>query len=119
KGKSPESPLLLDSIQMPEWSVGLCIPTGLKTKTQEEEAEFFDRVCPIRPEESYRTLYHSLFGAYVSVRERDSTNFAKAIKEIQFCEWKQKERNEYGEELIILESKLYQLGALCVGMSSL
>ncbi len=119
KAIDPQLPLLLDSIDMPDWRIGLCIPTNLSTKTQEEEAEFFERICPIRSEDSYEASYHSLFGAYASVRERNLEGFAKSIKQIQVCEWKHKERSEYGKALLGLENKLYELGALCVGMSSL
>ena len=119
KALYPESPLVLDSIDMPDWNIGLCIPKHVKAKTQEEEVEFFDRVCPIRSEETYKLLYHSLYGTYASIRDNDLTTFADSIRNIQTCEWKQKERNEYGDALAKLERKLYQFGAVCVGMSSL
>lgn len=117
--RRPELPLLLDALDMPDWKVGLCIGKTLETKTQQEEADFFERTCPISAHGSYELLYHSLFGVYASLRENDLETFGEAIKQIQQCEWKRKERSEYGEELLKLESKLYQLGANCVGMSSL
>ena len=117
--QNPELPLLLDAIDMPDWKIGLCLGQNLRTKTQEEEVEFFKRTCPIRTQESHKVLYHILFGTYASLREANIETFANSIKEIQTCEWKKKERAEHGEPLLKLERKLYQLGAICVGMSSL
>lgn len=119
KVDSPSSPLVLNSIDMPRWNIGLCIPTNVRAKTQEEETEFFTRVCPIPATESYKTLYHSLFGIYASIRDNDLPTFANAIKTLQKCEWKRSERQEYGNAVLELEDKLYLLGAQCVGMSSL
>ena len=119
KAHNPSPPLVLQRIDMPDWTVGLCLPKTLKRKTQEEEVQFFRKTCPISTPESYRVLYHSLFGTYASLKENDFESFAKSIKEIQACEWKYKERLEHGEGLIELEKSLYELGANCVGMSSL
>ena len=119
RAQNPLPPLVLQRIDMPNWNVGLCLPKALKRKTQEEEIQFFRKTCPISPQESYKVLYHSLFGTYASLREHDFESFAKSIKEIQVCEWKDKERSEHSEGLIELERSLYDLGASCVGMSSL
>ena len=117
--QNPVRPLVLQRLDMPNWNVGLCLPKTLEKKTQEEEVQFFRRTCPIDENESYKILYHSLFGTYAALRENDFESFAKSIKEIQACEWKDKERSEHGEGLIELERSLYDLGASCVGMSSL
>jgi beta-ribofuranosylaminobenzene 5'-phosphate synthase len=69
KVQNPKAPLLLSRCEMPNWKVGLCIPKNAKPKTQEDEAEFFEKACPIVSSESYRVLYHCLFGAYASVRD--------------------------------------------------
>ena len=119
RAQNPSPPLVLQRIDMPNWNVGLCLPKTLKRKTQEEEVQFFRQTCPINAQESYKVLYHSLFGTYASLRENDFESFTKSIKEIQTCEWKDKERSEHGEGLIELERSLYDLGANCVGMSSL
>ena len=115
----PQHPLLLDSLDFPEWEIGLCIPMSIRPKSRAEEIEFFEKTCPINSQESYKAVFHSLFGAYASVREHDMESFAKSIREIQHCEWKQCERHEYASELFEIESKLYDLGAKCVGLSSL
>lgn len=119
KADSHQRPLLLDAINFPNWKIGLCIPSNIVPKTQSEETDFFHRICPISAEESYRTLYHSLYGTYAAVRENDMKSFARSIMEIQSCEWKCLEREEYSRELTRLEERLYQCGAACVGMSSL
>ena len=119
RAQNPLPPLVLQRIDMPHWSVGLCLPKTLKKKTQEEEIQFFRKTCPISPQESYKVLYDSLFGTYASLRENDFESFVKSIREIQACAWKDKERSEHGEGLIELERSLYDLGASCVGMSSL
>lgn len=119
RAQNPLPPLVLQRIDMPDWNVGLCMPKNVKRKTQEEEVQFFRTTCPISAQESYKVLYHSLFGTYASLRENSFESFAKSIREIQGCEWKNKERSEHGERLIELERSLYDLGAKCVGMSSL
>ena len=119
RAQNPSPPIVLQRLDMPNWNVGLCLPKTLKRKTQEEEVQFFRKTCPISRQESYKVLYHSLFGTYASLKENDFESFVKSIKEIQACEWKYKERSEHGEGLIALEKSLYELGANCVGMSSL
>lgn len=119
KTDAPKFPLLLDAIEMPNWNIGVCIPKHIKAKTQDEETAFFKKTCPISQNESYKALYQSLFGLYAAIKEHDFSTFANAIKTIQECEWKKKERAEYGQPLLDLENKLYSHGALSVGMSSL
>ena len=119
QAKKPEPPMPLNSISMPAWNIGLCIPKNIRAKTQQEEKEFFNKTCPISEKESYKTLYHCLFGIYAAVRAGDLECFTKGIRSIQQCEWKRKERAEYGSALEKIEEKLYGLGADCVGMSSL
>jgi beta-ribofuranosylaminobenzene 5'-phosphate synthase len=119
KVQNPKTPLLLSQFEMPNWKVGLCVPKNAKPKTQEEEAEFFENTCPIVSTESYRVLYHCLFGAYAAVRELDIDAFAESINAIQTCEWKMKERHQYRATLLQVEKRLYESGVLAVGMSSL
>lgn len=119
KAHNPSPPLVLQRVDMPDWKIGLCLPKALNTKTQEEEADFFRKACPINSSETYKVLYQSLFGAYASIREGNFKSFGESIIEIQKCEWKLKERLEYGPTLLEIENKLYKLGATSVGMSSL
>lgn len=119
KSHVTQKPLLLDRCDFPSWTVGLCIPSNIPSKTQAEEKEFFAKACPIQAQQSYEALYCCLFGAYAAVKEKDINSFAKSIKDIQSCEWKRLERNEYTGNLFRLEKALYAYGALCVGMSSL
>ncbi len=119
RADTPQKPFLLDAVDFPGWTVGLCIPNSVPSKTQAEESEFFTKSCPIQAQQSFEALFHCLFGAYVSVRENDIEFFARSIREIQNCEWKRLERNEYASDLFQLEKKLYDRGAICVGMSSI
>lgn len=112
-------PLLMQRLDMPDWNIGLCIPTNCSPKSEEEEADFFRKTCPIPPDEVYRTLYHGIYGLYAAVRERDLEAFNLAIRTIQECAWKLAERKEHGSNLLELEKQLYHCGALSVGMSSL
>jgi beta-ribofuranosylaminobenzene 5'-phosphate synthase len=119
QAKEKQKPLLLDNRPMPDWNIGVCLPLNIPLKSQSEEREFFARTCPIQPDAAYKTVYHTLFGLYASLREGDRYGFCRAIKEIQTCAWKNAERLEYGEELVFMEKMLYINGADAVGMSSL
>lgn len=112
-------PLVLNRLKLPPLKVGLCIPKHIQPKSQQEEIDFFKKNTPIDQIESYKALYHCLFGFYAAIMENDIEAMCKAIINIQKCEWKRRERGLYGEKLINLEELLYQLGAMCVGMSSL
>lgn len=111
-------PLVCKYISIPSWKIGICIP-DIEPKTESEEKAFFNETCPIKESESYKVLYHVTYGVLASVMENDRNTFAKAIKEIQKCQWKKAERSLYGNELIDVENVLYECGAEAVGMSSL
>jgi len=118
KEDSSHLPLLLKSIPMPAWEIGILIPNDIPTKTNAEEKAFFSKTCPIRKEKVYETTYHALFGILASVETEDKELFCNSIKAIQQQSWKQSERNLY-PELSGIEEKLYVFGANAVGMSSL
>lgn len=112
-------PLLLSQTVMPDWDIGICIPQSLSVKTQAEEKDFFERVCPISASSAYEAIYHSLFGLFAAIKENNKSLFCKALKAVQDCAWKKAERSEYGELLVSIENALYINGASAVGMSSL
>lgn len=112
-------PLFMQRINMPDWDIGIYIPTDISPKTEIEEVEFFNRTCPIPSKEVYETLYHSIFGVYAAVLEADKQTFSIALREVQKSFWKSAERSEYGERLLNAESNLYDCGASVVGMTSL
>lgn len=114
-----QPPLVLDHLPMPEWDIGICIHLGIPHKTQAEEQDFFEQVCPLPAEAVYETLYHALFGLYAAVREADRAAFCRALRAVQECAWKKAERLEYGSALVEIEQALYACGADAVGMSSL
>ncbi len=113
------SPIALPALEMPEWTLCLCVPRSIRPKTQEEEVEFFARITPLSPAASFQAAYEALFGVYASVAEADYVAFCKAVAAMQQTEWKAKEWYEYGTTLKTLRVNLLSLGAHCVGMSSL
>jgi beta-ribofuranosylaminobenzene 5'-phosphate synthase len=116
--KEKTLPLVCKRVDMPKWQIGICIP-HVEPKTEEEEKVFFTKICPIKKEESYKTLYHVTYGVLASVVEEDKHTFEEAIKQIQHCHWKSAERSLYGDVLLKEEKILYECGAKAVGMSSL
>jgi beta-ribofuranosylaminobenzene 5'-phosphate synthase len=113
------TPLLLSQLPMPDWEIGICVPRNIAPKTQENEREFFRKVCPISSDSVYEATYHSLFGLFGAIKESNKPVFCSALKAIQKCTWKRLEREEYGKSLENIESALYFNGAEAVGMSSL
>jgi beta-ribofuranosylaminobenzene 5'-phosphate synthase len=113
------SPIALPALEIPEWSLCLCVPRSIRPKTPEEEVEFFARTAPLGPEASFRAAYEALFNVYASVAETDYMAFCSAVDAMQQTEWKAKEWHEYGASLTALRINLMSLGAHCVGMSSL
>lgn len=112
-------PLLLGQGPMPDWEIGICMPSAIPHKSQAEEREFFERTCPLPGDKVYETVYHTLFGLYPAIREADRSTFCDALKTIQNCAWKRAEREEYGKDLLEIEDEIYAAGADAVGMSSL
>lgn len=112
-------PLVLQQLDMPNWDIGICIPSNIKPLTKKQEEEFFEKVCPIRESEVHKSLYHSIMGILASIYENDKEAFEYSIREIQKCEWKKTERKFHGDALSEIEDTLYADGALAVGMSSL
>lgn len=113
-----ELPLILQNKKMPMWEIGICIP-NIKPKSELEEKIFFNDTCPIDASESYKVLYHIIYGVLASIIENDKETFFEAIQEIQKCQWKKSEKSLYSNALKDVEKKLYDCGASMVGMSSL
>ncbi|RYY25382.1 MAG: beta-ribofuranosylaminobenzene 5'-phosphate synthase [Sphingomonadales bacterium] len=114
-----ELPYSLPGLSLPDWEICLFVPRNIPTKSQWEEAEFFQRVLPLSPDASYRACYEALFGVYASIAEQDAVNFVAAIERMQSTDWKSQEWREYGGALSALRDELRNLGAEYVGMSSL
>ena len=119
RANATRSPTALPVLQMPDWSLCLCVPRSIRPKTEEEEVEFFTQIAPLSPAASFRAAYEALFNVYASVAEADYTAFCGAVAAMQQTEWKAKEWDEYGAALQTLRVKLLSLGADCVGLSSL
>lgn len=116
--KVGDKPLLLKSITLPEWQIGICIPS-IKHKTEEEEKSFFQKNCPINKGAVEKILYEAVYGITSSLMEDNFNVFCQSINAIQHTKWKLLERVLYGKKLLTAESIIRNAGAICVGMSSL
>ena len=116
--KECQQPLLIKSIELPLWELGICIPQ-IVPKTEEEEKCFFHINCPIGKEDVEKILYESIYGVTSSLLENDLKAFCESINVIQQTKWKSLERNLYGKTIIEVENTIRKNGAWCVGMSSL
>lgn len=111
-------PHKLIRLPMPDWPVGVLIPSGVPSPTLEQEDDLFKRALPVAEEEVHRVTYHAVFGACAAIAEADFNSFCVSINEIQGCAWKKAEISEYGEHIHSLMTTLKILGADAVGMSS-
>jgi beta-ribofuranosylaminobenzene 5'-phosphate synthase len=116
---NPDRPLLLKRVDLPDWPLGICIPAGCRAKSQAEELLFFKETAPLDERHSFEAAYVSLFGVLAAAADQDFDGFCSGIDRMQLTRWKTLERLEYGHSLIAAERRLRDLGASCVGMSSL
>lgn len=116
--KRCQQPLLMKSIELPLWDLGICIPQIIP-KTEEEEKHFFQTNCPIEKGDVEKILYEAVYGVTSSLMENDFKAFCESVNAIQQTKWKSLERNLYGEPIIEVEKTIKKNGARCVGMSSL
>lgn len=113
-----QTPLLMNSVLLPLWDLGICIPQ-ICTKTEEEERLFFQKNCPIAKSDVEKILYEAVYGVTSSLLENNLKAFCESINSIQQTRWKSLERNLYGETILEIENTIRKNGAWCVGMSSL
>ena len=116
--KECKQPLLMKSVELPFWDLGICIPQ-IVPKTEEEESRFFQANCPIGKKDVEKILYESVYGATSSLMENNFKMFCNSINTIQQTKWKSLERNLYGDTIIEVEDTIRKNGARCVGMSSM
>lgn len=112
-------PLVISECKLPDWEIGVCIPTFIKNKSEQEEIDFFEKFCPVDKAYIGNILYEAVYGITASIIESDYDVFCKSINAIQSTKWKSLERSIYGKKLIDLENKIKSVGSNCVGMSSL
>ena len=117
--RKSKKPLVIYKGKMPDWNIGICIPYYLGSKSEQEEIDFFNKNCPIERTYVSDILYESVYGITSAIIENDYNVFCNSVNEIQLTQWKYLERSLYGQGIIELEQKIKQLGADCVGMSSL
>ncbi|MBZ9847420.1 hypothetical protein LB565_05370 [Mesorhizobium sp. CA14] len=118
-GATGALPLQLHRQNLPEWPLGLCLPRKCEPKTQEEEIDFFRRSTPLPSATSFEAAYVAVFEVLASLMEQDYPSFCQAISAMQQTEWKRLERAEYAPHIDRTAKALRELGADCVGMSSL
>lgn len=111
-------PLLMKSLRLPQWDLGIFIP-DVARKTEDEERQFFQTNCPIEKSAAEDVLYEAVYGIMSSLMENDFEVFCQSIDAIQNTKWKSMERNLYGENLSYAGAIIKNAGAKCVGMSSL
>jgi len=117
--RNGKKPLVIYKGKTPDWKIGLCIPYYLNNKSEQEENDFFNKYCPIDHIFVNNILYEAVYGITSAIIECDYNVFCKSIDAIQQTRWKYLERSLYGKALLKLEQRIMQLGADCIGMSSL
>ncbi len=117
--RNGKTPLVIHKCKLPDWRIGICIPTHIRNKSEQEEVDFFKKICPIDKDSIEGILYEAVYGITSSVIENDYKTFCMSVNTIQLTKWKYLEREQYGDELIELEQRMKSWGADCVGMSSL
>lgn len=101
------------------WRIGIAVAREANRISAEEEISFFNRTCPIDILSVQKSIYHALSGMACSVIESDFDTFCSAINAIQETEWKQAEWSAQTDTLTRLRITLHEVGAKCVGLSSL
>ena len=114
-----ELPLAVTHIPTPSWEIGLFLSSEINSLNGIQEKRFFEDSCPIPEGKAYEILYHSIYGCLSSIISNDKETFCLSIQNVQKTLWKSLERKLYGDKIDKIENKLYQIGALAVGMSSL
>ena len=112
-------PLVIKISEIPEWPLCVVVPDDIKSKTENEEVDFFKRVCPLSINEVQEIMYEVVFGVMPSLIENDKKVFCEAVDQIQTKKWKKEERLLYGPGLSSFEKKYKDLGIKGIGMSSL
>lgn len=112
-------PLKILRLDMPQWQFGICIPKTVNPKSENEEKLFFDKVVHLTENEVNEIISEIILKLIPGIIENDLLTFCKSVNKIQNTPWKSQERQLYGAELTNIENRLLQLGAKCVGMSSL
>lgn len=115
----PGLPLQLARIDMPAWSVGICIPPNVPPLTQEQEQRVFSSATPVPQREVERTLYLALFGIFAAAAENDQSTFSRYVERLQSTAWKGAEWNAYVSGLLEHAALLRSAGARGVGLSSM
>ncbi|WP_440856616.1 beta-ribofuranosylaminobenzene 5'-phosphate synthase family protein [Pseudomonas syringae] len=101
------------------WRIGIAVAPEAYRISAEEEIRFFNRTCPVDILSVQQSIYHALSGMACSAIESDFETFCSAINAIQGTEWKEAEWSAQACTLTELRKALHEVGAKCVGLSSL
>jgi beta-ribofuranosylaminobenzene 5'-phosphate synthase len=105
-------------VAMPEWVVGICIPSAVSLTPREIEDSFF-AAFPGASEGEVESLAYQIFmGLIPAVVEGDNETFSIALDRVQTTYWKRAERSLHSSVKPI-ESVLRSLGAKGIGLSSI
>lgn len=88
-------PLTISRADVPIWPITMIIPENTMGAHGAEERDFFKNNLPLNDFDSFYSCYHSVFGIYGSIIERDFNLFSKSLNKIQQSEWKKREISRY------------------------
>jgi len=114
-----EPPLEMLRLEMVDWPIGILLPPGASTISQQQEIAFFSRHLPLPITEVFKVTYHAIFGALAAVQSRDYDAFCASINAIQRCAWKSAEIDLYGDTVRTCAANLIEMGSDAVAMSSI
>ena len=103
---------------MPDWQIGVYIPSVIKTLNYQQELNFFNKTCPIDTQSVMELVHEVVFGLVPSVLEKDIYDFSKSIRNIQKSTWKKSEWEEY-ENFYDMACEIIDEHSYCFGLSSL
>lgn len=118
--KNLQQPINLINVPLPKnWSIGVIIPLSVNRISGNDEIDFFKKTCPIPSSSVHESIYQALSGLTCAAIEDDISTFCSAINATQNYQWKSAEWMAQPSCLRDLRARLHQLGASCVGLSSL
>jgi beta-ribofuranosylaminobenzene 5'-phosphate synthase len=111
-------PTVLSRLEMPQWPLGILIPSHSNVTPLESERALFATVLPLQSVDVHSISYHSVFGVASAVADADYDAFCLATNSLQETAWKNAEIQAHGPAQREAMLKLLDLGCDGVGMSS-
>jgi beta-ribofuranosylaminobenzene 5'-phosphate synthase len=117
--RTPRAPLELARLDMPDWSIGICLPPEVPPLTHDQERAVFTIATPVSRQEMQQTLYFALLGVFASAAEADLLTFVTSLEQLQSSAWKAAEWSAHGPALPQAATALQKSGACGIGLSSM